>query len=95
MSVFPLWLPPNRAANDFRRRRRFPRVLCVVTHHPRFLTAGQQVATTAAAAVVVNVANTKSRICSYMHNDINSFAKRSQVITTIFTVSDRFSTIIL
>lgn len=88
MSVFPLWLPPNRAANDFRRRR-FPRVLCVVTHHPRFLTAGQQVATTAAA--VVNVADTKSRIYSYMHNDINSFAKRSHVITTIFTVSDRFS----
>lgn len=90
MSVFPLWLPPNRAANDFRRRcRRFPRVLCAVTHHPRFLTAGQQVATTAAA--VVNVADTKSRIYSYMHNNINSFAKRSQVITT---VSDRFSIII-
>lgn len=27
---FPLWLPPNRSANDFRRR--FPRVSCVVTH---------------------------------------------------------------
>lgn len=94
MSVFPLWLPPNRAANDFRRRRRlrFPRVLCVVTHHPRFLTAGQQVATTAAA--VVNVVNAKSRIFSYMHNNINSFVRLTQVITTIFTVSERLSVLL-